>query len=217
MEKIRLLNTKNVASKKFTQFIGLRGAFKDTLDEPESYGIWIIYGKEKHGKTLCSLMLANELSQLVKVLYISAEEGISMHFQDSIERLNIDPNNRKLLYSEYLSLDELRVVLKRRGAPMVVFVDNVTAMIHELVRDAARKLSQDFPNVLFVYVAHQDKNEPYTAIAKKIKIWAKAIFKVEGLRVSVSGRVPGGEFDLNEEKSWLYHGTKKEYLISTQS
>lgn len=207
MEKIRLLNTKNVASKKFTQLEGLTAHFRDTLGEPEAYGIWIIYGKEKHGKTLCSLHLANELSRMEKVLYISAEEGISMHFQDTIERLNINPNNRKLLYSEYLSIDELRVILKRRTAPKIVFVDNVTAMIHELKQDAARKLQQDFPNVLFVYVAHQEKNEPYTAIAKKIKIWSKAIFKVEGMRVLVSGRVPGGEFDLNEARAWLYHGT----------
>ncbi|SMG35797.1 RecA family protein [Sphingobacterium psychroaquaticum] len=206
MEKIRLLNSKNAYAKKFKTLTGLESHFADVLGEPEAYGIWIVYGKEKHGKTLCSLMLANALSNLTKVVYISAEEGISQHFQDTMSRLNIDANNPRLFFSEYISIDELRVILGRRNAPKVVFVDNVTAMIHELRQDAARKLSQDFPNVLFVYVAHQEKNEPYTAIAKKIKIWAKAIFRVEGLRVMVSGRVPGGEYNLHEAKAWLYHG-----------
>jgi len=206
MERIRLLNSRNAYDKKFKKLVGLKSHFRDVLGEPEAYGIWIVYGKEKHGKTLCSLMMANDFSNLEKVLYISAEEGISQHFQDTMFRLNIDAKNRKLFFSEYLTIDELRIILKRRDAPKIVFWDNVTAASGELRQDAARKLSQEFPNVLFVYVAHQEKNEPYTAIAKKIKIWAKAIFRVEGLRVMVSGRVPGGEYNLNEAKAWLYHG-----------
>lgn len=210
MEKVRLLNSKNVFAKKFKLLKGLQGHFSDVLGEPEAHGIWIIYGKEKHGKTLAAQMLGSALSAAAKVLYVSAEEGISLHFQGSLRRLNINPNNPRFLFSEYIDLDELRVILKRRTGPRVVILDNVTALLHELKQDAARKLSQEFPNVLFIYVAHQERNEPYTAIARKIKIWSKVIFRVEGLRVIVSGRVPGGEFNMNEAKAWLYHGNDLE-------
>ncbi|AIM38301.1 hypothetical protein KO02_17615 [Sphingobacterium sp. ML3W] len=204
--KIRLLNPRNAYEKKSEKLIGLTGNLADVLGTPDASGIWLVYGKEKHGKTLCSLMLANALSDIKKVLYVSAEEGLSQHFQDSMKRAGIEATQKNLFFSEYLTIKSLKVILRRHTAPKIVVLDNVTAMLAELRRGMAEKLCKEFPNVLFIYVAHMVKNEPYTAIAKNIKIWAKAIFLVEGLKALVSGRVKGGEFNLIEMKAQLYHG-----------
>lgn len=205
-EKIRLLNPRNVYDTKSEKLIGLTAHLYDVLGTPDAAGIWLVYGKEKHGKTLCSLMLANALSDIKKVLYISAEEGMSQHFQESMKRAGIEVTQKNLFFSDYLTIKQLRIILRRHTAPKIVVLDNVTAMLAELRRDMADKLCKEFPNVLFIYVAHMVKNEPYTAIAKRIKIWAKAIFLIEGLKALVSGRVKGGEFNLIEAKAQLYHG-----------
>lgn len=206
-ERIRLLNTKNVLAKKFTKFDKLTGVFKDVLGEPETYGIWLIYGPEKNGKTWLSLMLAVHLSKLAKVLYISAEEGISSNFQETLCRIDPDHNNRNLFYSDYLEIEELKVILSRKkGRPAVVFFDNITTYNEALKNGTVRKLQLEYAFVLFIYIGHEEKGDVYLATGKLIKRLAKIIFYVQGLRVIVGGRCPGGEFDIDTEKAALYYG-----------
>lgn len=207
--RIRLLNTKNVLAKKHDKFEHLKGAFRDTLGTPEKYGIWLIYGNEKNGKTWFSLMLAVHLSKFAKVLYISAEEGVSANFQDTIARINMDHNNRNLLYHDYLEIEEIQSILDRKkGRPTVIFFDNVTVYLDALKYGVVRELQLKYRDVLFIYIGHEDKGTVYTGTGKLIKRLAKIIFRVEGLRVSVSGRCPGGEIDIDTEKASMYYGQK---------
>lgn len=206
---VRAISIKNVYGKVFRTFDHFTADMQSVFGTPERDGFWLVYGKEKNGKTRASLMLANLLSKKVTVAYISAEEGISMHFRDTMERLGISHKNRRLKLYEYLSLEEIEVLLKRtRGRPSVIFLDNMTVYADELKGGHIRRLQQDYPQVLFVFVAHEDKNGPYTAQAKLVQKLAKVIIRVEGLRAFVSGRVPGGEFDIDDEKAELYFGTK---------
>jgi len=62
------------------------------------------------------------------------------------------------------------------------------------------------PEKLFVFVAHEERNEPYTALARLIKKLAKVIVHVKGLTCMVSGRVPGGVLTIDEQMSRLYWG-----------
>jgi len=206
---IRLLNTKNVLAKKFNKFEQLTGVFKDVLGEPETYGIWLIYGAEKNGKTWLALMLAVHLSKLAKVLYISAEEGISSNFQDTLDRINLDHENRNLFYSDYLEIDEIKEILSRKkGRPAVIFFDNITVYNELLKNGTVRRLQLEYKYVLFVYIGHEEKGDVYLATGKLIKRMAKIIFYVHGLRVTVGGRCPGGEFDIDTEKAALYYGQR---------
>ncbi|WP_164126079.1 hypothetical protein [Sphingobacterium luzhongxinii] len=206
---IRLLNTKNVLSKKFTKFDKLTGIFKSVLGEPESYGIWLIYGAEKNGKTWFSLMLAVHLSKLAKVLYISAEEGVSSNFQDTLSRINLDHDNRSLYYSDYLELEEIREILgRKKGRPAVIFFDNVTVYNDVLKNGTVRRLQLEYQYVLFIYIGHEEKGDVYLATGKLIKRMAKVIFYVQGLRVTVGGRCPGGDVDIDTEKAALYYGQR---------
>lgn len=208
MAKIRLLNTKNVNDIIFDLF-EFTGLWAELLGSPETSGFWIIYGLEKHGKTWLAIILAVYLSTLKKVLFVSAEEGISAHFQSTLNRVNPNVNSKTLLYSEYLTLEELETILKRRNPPRVIFIDNVTVYVEELKNGNVRRLQVEYPRTLWVFLAHEEKNEPYTAQAKLIKKLAKIIFRVEGLRVAISGRIPKDtDFDIDEERAALYYGQR---------
>jgi len=201
----RSLNLKNLYAKKFSTF-KFNGLWQEVMGTPETCGVWIIYGEEKNGKTWFCLKLAEYLSQFAKTLYISAEEGIGKDFVDTCARAHLNADNNNLQFLEYTPLEELEEKLRKRGAPRIVFIDNITFYQDDLKYGMLRKLAQRHPKTLFVHVAHEDKNEPYTATAKLAKKMAKVIVRVKGLACFVTGRCPGGVLTINEEKAMLYHG-----------
>ena len=202
----RALTAKNLFDKKYKTF-PFTGIWKEVFDEPETSGIWLIYGKEKNGKTWGTLLAADYLSKFTKVLYISAEEGMGLAFQNACKRAYIDPKNRNIHFTEYEPIEELYQRLKRRKAPKVVVLDNLTIYNEELKANGMKRLKQDFPNTLFICVAHEERNKPYTAAANMASKLAAVIVKAQGLVLIVGGRVPGGTLLINEEKATLYHGT----------
>lgn len=202
------LNLKNLYAKKFKTF-PFTGIWKAVMGIPESCGIWIIYGTEKNGKTWFCLKLAEYLSTFAKVLYISAEEGTGKDFIEACQRAKLDANNNKLGFEEYMTNAELREKLSKRGSARIVFIDNITVWQDEIKYGKMRQLKDDFPKVLFVYVAHEDKNEPFSATAKLAKKLAKIIVRVKGLACFVSGRCPQGVLTIDEDKAMLYHGMEQ--------
>ncbi|WP_211238163.1 P-loop NTPase family protein [Saccharicrinis fermentans] len=122
--------------------------YRDVMGMPETNGIWLVYGKEKNGKTTLSLMLAEYLSTFGRTMYISAEEGIGKTFVDATERAKLRPNNRSLIFYEYVSVEELISILSRRQSPHVAFLDNMTIYNDELKAGGLKNLVQKFPNKL---------------------------------------------------------------------
>jgi len=59
-----------------------------------------------------------------------------------------------------------------------------------------------------IFLAHEEKREPYTATAKLCKKLAKIIVHIEGLTAFISGRCPGGTITINEQTAMLYHGSQ---------
>lgn len=202
----RSLNIRELYGKEFDT-LPLRGIWWEVMGEPESSGIWLIYGAEKQGKTWFSLMLAQYLSNLRKTLYISAEEGTGKAFVESCRRAGIGPDS-KLGFMEYLPLEELDAKLAKRRAAKVVFLDNVTVYADELKNGGLRRIVRKHPNKLFVFIAHEERNEPYTATAKMARKLASIITRVQGLACTVSGRCPGGTLMVDADKASLYHGNK---------
>ncbi|MGZ3758943.1 MAG: hypothetical protein ACXVJC_03620 [Mucilaginibacter sp.] len=200
---------RNVYAKKHSVFT-LDGVWLDVLGEPETHGLWLIWGREKNGKTWVTLLLSNYLSKQHKVHYISAEEGTGKDFTDTCARAQISPSNKSLAMIDYESVDELNYRLKSRKSARIVVIDNITVYADELKNGGLQKLLKDNPEVLFIMLAHEDRGEPYTATAKLAKRLAKRIFYVEGLTCSVSGRGPGGRLLIDEEKAALYHGNINE-------
>lgn len=200
----RAFSTRNLLQKEYKVF-KLDGLWKRAMGEPERNGNWIIYGAEKHGKTWFALQLAEVLSKECRVLYISAEEGVSKTFREAVKRANIAANST-LQYLEYTEVEALELRLKKKRSPDVVFLDNATIYNDDFRGGVLKRLILEFPSKLFVIVAHEEKGEPYTALGKLARKLAKVIVRVEGLTAFISGRCPGGVISIDEAKSKLYWG-----------
>lgn len=200
----RTFSTRNLLQKEYKVF-KLDGLWMRAMGEPERNGNWIVYGGEKHGKTWFALKLADVLSKECRVLYISAEEGVSKTFRDAVKRANIAANSR-MQYLEYTEIDELVFRLRKKRSPDVIFIDNATIYNDDFRGGVLKKLMLEFPHKLFVIIAHEEKGLPYTALGKLASKLAKIIIRVEGLTAFISGRCPGGVISIDENKSQLYWG-----------
>lgn len=210
MRMSRALSVSNIYAKEYKTF-PFTGIYKEIFGEPSTNGIWLIYGKEKNGKTWGTLILANEISKMTnKVHYISAEEGTDLEFKNALKRAKIDAKNKRLQFTEYETMDELYNRLKKQRAPKVIVLDNLTIYNDELKGTGIKALLQSFPNTLFICVAHEERNKPYTASATMASKLAKVLIRVQGLQLNVFGRVPGGVLNIDENKAILYHGTKND-------
>lgn len=214
----RTLSTGNLYNKKHKTF-QFSGVWAEVMGNQETHGAWIIWGKEKNGKTAFALKLAEYISEFEKTLFVSGEEGHGHNFVAGCKRAGLADTNKNLQHCEYISIEELeeRLIKKsdekikaRRNAPKIVFIDNITIYKDELQGGLLRKLLKTHKTTLFVFLAHAERNEPYTAVAKLIKKLAKVIFYVEGMATTVSGRVPGGVLTIDEHSAKIFHGNNIE-------
>ena len=184
------------------------GIFKTIFGNASKVGIWLIYGKDKNGKTWAALIIAAMLSKITQVLYISAEQGTDSAFQEALIRAKRDVKSKSLHFLEYATRAEIEERLTKRYPPKVVLIDNLTMYKGEITSQGIASLKLNFPNTHFILLAHEERNQPYTAAAIMAKKLAKIIIHVQGLALLVSGRCPGGTLLIDEEKAMLFHGTK---------
>lgn len=183
------------------------GIWREVFGEPEDNGAWLLYGTEKQGKTTLALMLAKYLCTFKEVLYISGEEGFSKNIQETCMRVNI-PAKSAIRISEYVPIVKLEEKLHQRRSPSIIILDNFTIYSDELTYGRLNKLLKDFPDKLFVCIAHEEKGLPYTSSAKLCAKLAKVKIHIKGLAAFVEGRCPGGHIVINEEKAQLYWGNE---------
>jgi KaiC/GvpD/RAD55 family RecA-like ATPase len=203
----RGITAKTLLSKKFKTF-QFDGIWHKVLGEQERGGIWVIYGNEKNGKTTLALLLAEYLTNFEKLNFISAEEGTGFTFQQNLSRAKIDFKNTKIKFYDYLEIEELEAMLSKRQCSKIMVFDNATAYVDDLKTAVLRRLKRDNPDTLFIIMAHMEKNEPTTAMAKLAKKLCNVYFRVEGLTAFVGGRCPGGEIIINDQTAMLFHGSE---------
>ncbi|PDS22208.1 P-loop NTPase family protein [Flavobacterium branchiophilum] len=204
----RAISTKTLFEKKYKEF-KFTGVWGDVLGNPEKGKEWLIWGGEKNGKTLFALKLAEYISQFESVMYISAEEGFGKSFQQNAkERAKIDFKKSKVKWLEYEPIDEIEKILDKRQSPKVVFFDNMTAYKDDLAGGRYTKLTKKYPNITMVFVAHEERGEPYTAAAKLCKKLARIIFRVEGMVANITGSCPGGQLMIDEQTAQLIYGSQ---------
>ena len=97
----------------------------EAIGEAELKGCWLIYGTEKNGKTWFTLQLAKSMAYFDKVVYISAEEGTDLSFRKACERAGITKADR-ILFEEYLSLDEIKEKFLKPKTANILIIDNLT-------------------------------------------------------------------------------------------
>lgn len=200
----RTLSIGNIYQMKF-RTMPFAGIWAEPFGQPEYNGVWLIYGMDKNGKTWFALKLFEYLGTFDKALYVSAEEGISKAIQDTVNRIGMVPSSRLQMIG-YISIDELEEVISRRKSARIIFLDNCTVYTDELSKSRLLDLIARYPHKLFIFLAHEERNIPYTSIARLIKKLAKVIVHVKGLTCQIYGRCPGGILTIDEVKSRLYWG-----------
>lgn len=201
----RALTIKNIYDKRY-KTLPLEGDWARAMGEPEHNGLWLMYGKDKNGKTWFALKLADELSRNDRVLYVSAEEGIAKAFRDTCLRVGIATNNRRLHAIDYEPIEALAERLSKPRSARVVVVDNLTIYRDELKGNTLHSFVSQFPEKLFIFLAHEERNAPYGAVGKLAHKLAKIIIHIKGLSANIYGRCPGGVLSIDERRSKLYWG-----------
>lgn len=209
----RTISIRNLYDKAFN-FMPLSGSWKEILGRQTRSGMWIVYGYEKNGKTAFSLMMANYLSSLERVLYVSAEEGVEDTFADTCRKAGIPYDNRSLHLLEYTPVDDLFKRLNGRKSERIVFIDNLLVYRKEITEEVLIHLKREYGDTLFIFVAHEKDGEPYPSNAEACQKLAKVIFRVRGMAVDIGGRGgANGTFVISETEASLYHGS---YMLTKQ-
>jgi chemotaxis methyl-accepting protein methylase len=131
-----------------------------------------------------------------------------MTFVDACKRAKINLKSKSLRFLEYTPIDELDERISKKRAEKIIIIDNITIYADELKNGVVRKLLRKHKDKLIIFIAHEERNEPYTATAKLVRKLAKIIIRVQGLACFVSGRCKGGVLMIDENKAMLYHGTQ---------
>lgn len=183
------------------------GVYKEVLGDPSTSGIWLLYGPSKNGKTTGALKLAKYMSQFSKILYVSAEEGLSKEFIQTCLAAGIKKENKNIQFVEYETIEEVEARLSVRRAPGIVFLDNLTMYQDELRGTRLKDLKNDHPNTLFICIAHEDeRKKPYGAAAKLAQKLANVIIRAQGMVLEVGGRAPGGKIFVDQYAARVIHG-----------
>lgn len=207
MKRTKAIYGKQLLEKTFKTF-PFDGVFLETMGTPETNGLFLIYGDLKQGKTSFSLIFAEYLSQFDKVAYISAEQGISSSFQSTYSKVIKNPMSKKLRFENRMTFAEIIVKYKKREAPKIIFIDNLTAYL-ELRKSEIYELREALPNHLLVFIAHEDdRGKPAGATGRLCQQLAERIIKVVGMACEISGRDAKGTLLIDEEKALLYHSSE---------
>jgi hypothetical protein len=206
--KKRSLTTKNLYDKKPGNKVQFATPIFEELigKDAELKGCWLIYGPEKNGKTWLALTLAKDLAVNQKLTYISAEEGTDVSFKLACERAGITRAD-KILFDEYIQVPDLIDKFQKAKSSQIIFIDNLL-----IYKDDFRYLKlvdflDQLHNKLIVFVGHEERKEPYPAIAKQAKKLCKAYIHILGLRAFVVSRYSkGGSVDIDMDKAELYWG-----------
>ena len=208
VKKKRALTVRNVYDKKF-KTITLTDKWQAAIGKPEFTGSWFIYGATKNGKTSFSMMLSKYLTSFGKVLYVTAEEGISLAFRETMVRHKMEEVEGNWFVfdrKDIPNIMDLVPVLQRQRSPGIIFIDSV--WFYRMKQTEYRKLKDLFPDKLFVYISHVNNNgDPKGATADEIWRDAMVYFKVKGFRAFPVSRYGGGEpIDIWSERAKEYWG-----------
>lgn len=203
---MKALSVKLAYSKVFKKF-DFTDLWLKAFGTPETTGLWYLGGAEKNGKSTFAMMLAKYLTTFGKVLYISAEEGISDAMINAMKFSGMSDTDKNFNIIDYEPWEDLDKRLKSRKCANIIFIDNATIYRDEVTKKMISEFKQKHSNKLIVLICHEEKGQPDNALASHWRKLAKIIIQAEGLKAIISGRCPGGQLNINEEKANLYWGT----------
>ena len=159
--------------------------------QPELRGAWIIYGESGGGKTHLALELLKYLCGFVdRAAYDTLEQGLSLSFQNAWKNAAMQEVGSRVIVLAKEPIKELRERLRKRKSPNVIVIDSITALVG-FTRTVFMELINEFPDKLFIFIAHEENNKPYPAIAQHVRKLSEVKIRVEGYKGFVTTRFKG--------------------------
>ncbi|MBQ9254988.1 MAG: AAA family ATPase [Bacteroidales bacterium] len=183
---------KQIGRMKFNP-VEFEGEWKAGFGRPELSGSWLVYGGSGSGKTTFMLQLAKYLTNFSKVIYDSIEQGLTLSFQRAWERVKmIEAGNNFVLVEKENTKQDIWDRLSRRKSPNVIIIDSVNYMLNFTKREYEQLLN-NFPNKLFIFVAHENNKQPMGSLANFIRYNSDIKIHVEGYRAFITTRFEDSE------------------------
>ena len=183
----RAISNKNLCNAVF-QTADFEGAWLESFGKPELRGAWIIYGESGTGKTHFALELLKYLSQFVqRGAYDTVEQGMSLSFQNAWNDASMQALGNKVVIFNKEQISSLSVHLRKRRSPQIIIIDSITALTG-FTRRAFAELMDEFPDKLFIFIAHEENNKPYPAIAQHVRKLSEVKCHVVGFRAYITTR-----------------------------
>lgn len=194
----------DIERKEFT-VMPFSGKWKDHQGEPERAGSILIYGGSGHGKTTYALQYMKYLCGFEKVYYNTVEEGMKASFRRNLNLNGLQYHSDKYTFQREFFDDTVRR-LNRKRQPKIVFIDSVQYFFRGKKKSDYFDLMEMFPNTLFIWISHMQKNSPKGAIADDIKYDAQNVIKVQDFMAYVEKTRCGG----NETSAYIISKEKAE-------
>lgn len=186
----KAISNKNVLDARF-EIADFKGQWLASFGKPELRGAWIIYGESGSGKTHFALKLLKYLTQFVdKSAYDTLEQGLSLSFQNAWKNAEMQEVGSRVIVLAKETIQDLRERLAKRKSPDIVVIDSITALVG-FTRSVFIELINDFPHKLFIFIAHEENNKPYPAIAQHVRKLSEVKIHVEGYKAFVTTRFSG--------------------------
>lgn len=182
----RAISNRNVMQATF-EVAPFEGAWLRSIGRPELKGSWIIYGGSGCGKTTFVMMLCKYLTQFGRVAYDSIEQGLSLSLRRAWERVGMEEVGSSIILLDKETLAEVKQRLARRKSPRIIVIDSVHYWMGFTMRDYM-SLRAKHPDVLFIFIAHEQRGEPKGSLARSIRYDAEVKIRVEGYKAFVTTR-----------------------------
>ena len=189
------------------------GPWKASIGCPELRGSWLIWGNSGSGKTTFALMLAKYLSSFGKVAYNTLEQGLSLSFQNAWLRCGMPEAGNGIYVLNKESVRELRIRLSKRKSPQIVIIDSLTCLPGFSRKDYVDLIS-DFPDKLFIFLAHESKGSPSPPIAETVLRLSEVKIHVVGYRACITSRYEVRERGEGGEDFIIWEQGDTEYRAS---
>ena len=186
------------------------GVWAKSFGKPSRTGVWIIWGESANGKSSFAMQLAKELTKYGKVAYNSLEESLSLSFQKNMQRCRMEEAGGRFLILDREPIAELGIRLKKQRSPDFIIIDSL--QYTGLNYKEYKRLKEQHPSKLFIFISHADGDKPKGATAMSIQYDADMKIMVRGYRAICKGRfIPeaGNHYTIwadAEAKYWLGEG-----------
>lgn len=165
------------------------GAFFEAFRQPQSKGVWFIWGTSSSGKSSFVMQLAKALAFHFKVLYnLLEEETDDSDFIERVELFEMHEVEKNFSACRY-TIAELLEYLKKRNPPKVLIIDSATYFFKNFQEYLDFK--EATKHLIVIITGHAQGNNPRSELEKDIMYNAKQKIFVNAFLAVCKGRTIG--------------------------